>query len=66
MPALLSKGLGEMNKGPYWNERMDSFCPLCGAHPKEHGEGEEANLLLWEKEITELYQRLLNLKKESE
>lgn len=37
-----------------------AYCPLCGAHEIEHGEGEvdDKALLLWAEQIEALYTRL--------
>ena len=41
-----------------------TFCPLCGAHEHEHGEGKPTNeeILLWDEEISELWLTLQELK----
>lgn len=41
-----------------------NFCPLCLAHPDEHGEGREqdADILQWDVDITALYEKLQTLK----
>jgi hypothetical protein len=45
-----------------------SYCPLCGAHSDEHGQGDvsDSDLLLWEPEIAALFDKLQEVKKGSE
>jgi hypothetical protein len=45
----------------------DLYCPLCGAHKFEYGEGKatDADVLRWAEEIGKLFDRLIQVKQEA-